>query len=108
MRLSLFLSTTVHHLTLALTSTDEPVFGGHLAALCAIEGSTVPRFVVECVSAIEAKPEHMKMDGVYRASGNLSQMQRIRCEVGLTATDVEEMDWMVERMDWWDRAHWEM
>ena len=57
------------------------MFGGHLAALCAIEGSTVPKFVLECVSAIEAKPEHMRMDGVYRASGNLSQVQRIRCEV---------------------------
>ncbi|XP_037083723.1 rho GTPase-activating protein 15-like [Pollicipes pollicipes] len=60
---------------------DESVFGGHLAALCEAEGSTVPRFVRECVSAIEAKPEYMKMDGVYRASGNLSQVQRLRCEV---------------------------
>ncbi|KAF0294370.1 Rho GTPase-activating protein 15 [Amphibalanus amphitrite] len=59
----------------------EPVFGGHLAALCTIEDSTVPRFVTECIAAIEAKPEHLRMDGVYRASGNLSQVQRIRCEV---------------------------
>ncbi|XP_043222416.1 rho GTPase-activating protein 27-like isoform X1 [Amphibalanus amphitrite] len=60
---------------------DEPVFGGHLAALCTVEDSTVPRFVTECIAAIEAKPEHLRMDGVYRASGNLSQVQRIRCEV---------------------------
>ena len=65
--------------------TDEPVFGGHLAALCAIEGVTVPRFVTECIRAIELKPEHMRMDGLYRASGNLSQVQRIRCEVRTAA-----------------------
>ncbi|KAF0302371.1 Rho GTPase-activating protein 15 [Amphibalanus amphitrite] len=47
----------------------EPVFGGHLAALCTIEDSTVPRFVTECIAAIEAKPEHLRMDGVVPGVG---------------------------------------
>lgn len=60
---------------------DEPVFGCHLAALCASDESTVPKFVHKVIKLIESKVENMKADGIYRASGNLSQIQKIRCQV---------------------------
>ena len=60
---------------------DEPVFGCHLAALCTADESPVPKFVQQVVELIESKPENMKADGIYRASGNLSQIQKIRCQV---------------------------
>jgi hypothetical protein len=60
---------------------DEPVFGCHLSALCNFDGSTVPKFVQQVIQLIESKQENMKADGIYRASGNLSQIQKIRCQV---------------------------
>ncbi|XP_046652205.1 rho GTPase-activating protein 12-like isoform X3 [Daphnia pulicaria] len=60
---------------------DEPVFGCHLSALCHFDGSTVPKFVQQVIQLIESKQENMKADGIYRASGNLSQIQKIRCQV---------------------------
>lgn len=61
--------------------TDEPVFGCHLADVCKGESPKVPVFVKRCVAAIEHKEENMKTDGLYRASGNLSQVQKIRLQV---------------------------
>lgn len=60
---------------------DEPVFGCYLSDLCAFDRSSVPRFVQKIVQLIESKPENMKADGIYRASGNLSQIQKLRCHV---------------------------
>lgn len=58
---------------------DEPVFGCHLENLCQREKTTVPRFVVKCLETIEKK--ELTADGLYRASGNLSQIQKIRFHV---------------------------
>lgn len=63
---------------------DEPVFGCSLEKLCHLEKKTVPRFVEECILAIEQKEENLKTDGIYRASGNLSQVQKIRLQVCIT------------------------
>jgi hypothetical protein len=60
---------------------DEPVFGCHLPDVCKGESPKVPAFVQHCVAAIECKEENMKTDGLYRASGNLSQVQKIRLQV---------------------------
>ncbi|CAL8147793.1 unnamed protein product [Orchesella dallaii] len=60
---------------------DEPVFGCSLEKLCLLEKRTVPLFVEECILAIEQKEENLKTDGIYRASGNLSQVQKIRLQV---------------------------
>ncbi|XP_022643396.1 uncharacterized protein LOC111242816 isoform X4 [Varroa destructor] len=60
---------------------DELVFGCTLASLCAREHSTVPRFVVRCIDAIENKD--MRADGIYRASGNLSQVQKVRFSINM-------------------------
>ncbi|XP_063219045.1 rho GTPase-activating protein 12-like isoform X7 [Bacillus rossius redtenbacheri] len=72
---------------------DEPVFGRHLADVCSSENPPVPRFVRLCIEAIESKEENMKADGLYRASGNLSQVQKIRLQVdqnNLTVLEQEE------------------
>lgn len=58
---------------------DEPVFGCHLANLCAREKTTVPKFVRNIISAIESKD--LRSDGIYRVCGNLSQVQKIRFQV---------------------------
>uniref|UniRef100_T1JJK9 Rho GTPase-activating protein 15 n=1 Tax=Strigamia maritima TaxID=126957 RepID=T1JJK9_STRMM len=58
---------------------EEPVFGCNLQNLCLREKSLVPRFVQKCISLIEEND--MKADGLYRASGNLSQVQKIRFQV---------------------------
>jgi len=39
----------------------------------------VPKFVQQCIQAIEAKD--VKADGLYRACGNLSQVQKLRFQI---------------------------
>ncbi|GFR13635.1 rho GTPase-activating protein 15 [Trichonephila clavata] len=58
---------------------DEPVFGCHLETLCVRENRKVPKFVSTCIEVIEEK--ELTADGLYRASGNLSQVQKIRIHV---------------------------
>ncbi|XP_039300722.1 WW domain-containing protein tag-325 isoform X5 [Nilaparvata lugens] len=58
---------------------DEPVFGCYLD--CGNENPRVPYFVRHCIECIEKTEENMKTDGLYRASGNLSQVQKIRLQV---------------------------
>ncbi|PZC77170.1 rho GTPase-activating protein 27 isoform X2 [Helicoverpa armigera] len=60
---------------------DEPVFGRNLEEVCPTTSPRVPEFVVACVNEIERSLENMCTDGLYRASGNLSQVQKIRLEV---------------------------
>lgn len=53
----------------------------------------VPAFVQRCIAAIENSEENLKTDGLYRASGNLSQVQKIRLQVdqnNLSVIDQEE------------------
>ncbi|VDN07555.1 unnamed protein product [Thelazia callipaeda] len=57
----------------------ESVFGSTLAAICHHEQSTVPRFIQLVTEVIESKG--LDTDGLYRVSGNLSSIQRIRCQV---------------------------
>lgn len=61
--------------------TDEPVFGRCLDQVCPDINPQVPEFVTRCIRAIESSEENMRSDGLYRASGNLSQVQKIRLEV---------------------------
>lgn len=60
---------------------DEPVFGRNLEQVCPDVNPQVPDFVTRCIKAIEISEENMTTDGLYRASGNLSQVQKIRLEV---------------------------
>ena len=59
---------------------NEPVFGSTLRELQLQDLSDVPNFVKKCIEAIE-KGDLLKTDGVYRQSGNLSTIQKIRLQV---------------------------
>uniref|UniRef100_A0A8L8Q359 Rho-GAP domain-containing protein n=1 Tax=Heligmosomoides polygyrus TaxID=6339 RepID=A0A8L8Q359_HELPZ len=57
----------------------EPVFGSTLTAICQLENSLVPKFIRTVTELIESRG--LEIDGLYRVSGNLSAVQRIRCQV---------------------------
>ncbi|XP_018091241.2 rho GTPase-activating protein 15-like [Xenopus laevis] len=54
----------------------DQVFGCHLETLCKRENTTVPHFVKQCIEAVEKRG--MDADGIYRVSGNLSTIQKLR------------------------------
>ncbi|XP_029461269.1 rho GTPase-activating protein 15 [Rhinatrema bivittatum] len=54
----------------------DQVFGCHLQTLCERERTTVPRFVRLCIEAVEKRG--LDADGIYRVSGNLSTIQKLR------------------------------
>ncbi|XP_056879284.1 rho GTPase-activating protein 12 isoform X2 [Takifugu flavidus] len=54
----------------------DNVFGCHLDTLCHREHATVPRFVVKCVRTVEKRG--LDIDGIYRVSGNLAVIQKLR------------------------------
>ncbi|KAE9414542.1 hypothetical protein Angca_007671 [Angiostrongylus cantonensis] len=57
----------------------EPVFGSTLSAICQLENSLVPKFIRTVTELIESRG--LEIDGLYRVSGNLSAVQKIRCQV---------------------------
>lgn len=54
----------------------DNVFGCHLDTLCHRENSTVPKFVEKCIRAVERRG--LDVDGIYRVSGNLAVIQKLR------------------------------
>ncbi|XP_053568601.1 rho GTPase-activating protein 15 [Bombina bombina] len=54
----------------------DQVFGCHLETLCKRENTTVPYFVKLCIDAVEKRG--LDADGIYRVSGNLSTIQKLR------------------------------
>lgn len=54
----------------------DRVFGCHLSTLCEREGTTVPRFIRICVDAVDKRG--LEVDGIYRVSGNLATIQKLR------------------------------
>ncbi|XP_069715485.1 rho GTPase-activating protein 12 isoform X7 [Phaenicophaeus curvirostris] len=57
----------------------DQVFGSNLTSLCQRENSTVPKFVKLCIEHVE---EHgLDVDGIYRVSGNLAVIQKLRFAV---------------------------
>uniref|UniRef100_A0A8C6PF54 Rho GTPase activating protein 9 n=1 Tax=Nothobranchius furzeri TaxID=105023 RepID=A0A8C6PF54_NOTFU len=54
----------------------DQVFGCRLEMLCEREKSTVPRFVRLCTEAVESRG--LETDGIYRVSGNLAVIQKLR------------------------------
>nr|XP_020656426.1 rho GTPase-activating protein 12 isoform X5 [Pogona vitticeps] len=57
----------------------DQVFGCNLSSLCQRENSTVPKFVKLCIEHVE---EHgLNVDGLYRVSGNLAVIQKLRFAV---------------------------
>ncbi|XP_033838325.1 rho GTPase-activating protein 12-like isoform X2 [Periophthalmus magnuspinnatus] len=57
----------------------DQVFGCSLSSLCKRENSTVPRFVKLCIEHVETSG--LSMDGLYRVSGNLAVIQKLRFAV---------------------------
>ncbi|XP_030634036.1 rho GTPase-activating protein 15 [Chanos chanos] len=57
----------------------DQVFGCGLDVLCEREKSTVPRFVKMCTDAVEKRG--LDTDGIYRVSGNLAVIQKLRFAV---------------------------
>ncbi|XP_059925164.1 rho GTPase-activating protein 15 isoform X3 [Gadus macrocephalus] len=54
----------------------DQVFGCRLEMLCERERSAVPRFVRLCTEAVERRG--LQTDGIYRVSGNLAVIQKLR------------------------------
>uniref|UniRef100_A0A665WQP1 Rho GTPase-activating protein 12-like n=1 Tax=Echeneis naucrates TaxID=173247 RepID=A0A665WQP1_ECHNA len=54
----------------------DNVFGCHLDTLCHRENTTIPKFVEKCIRAVERRG--LDIDGIYRVSGNLAVIQRLR------------------------------
>ncbi|XP_077078493.1 rho GTPase-activating protein 12a isoform X9 [Siphateles boraxobius] len=57
----------------------DQVFGSSLSSLCQREASTVPRFVWMCIEHTEKTG--LGVDGLYRVSGNLAIIQKLRFAV---------------------------
>ncbi|XP_012724858.2 rho GTPase-activating protein 12 isoform X6 [Fundulus heteroclitus] len=57
----------------------DQVFGSSLASLCQQENSTVPTFVRMCIDHVENSG--LYIDGLYRVSGNLAVIQKLRFAV---------------------------
>ncbi|XP_053083426.1 rho GTPase-activating protein 12a isoform X2 [Pangasianodon hypophthalmus] len=55
------------------------VFGCNLISLCQREKTTVPHFVKMCINYIEN--QGLSLDGLYRVSGNLAVIQKLRFAV---------------------------
>ncbi|KAM9851065.1 rho GTPase-activating protein 15 isoform 2-T2 [Aulostomus maculatus] len=54
----------------------DRVFGCHLLTLCQRERTTVPRFIQICVNTVNKRG--LEVDGIYRVSGNLATVQKLR------------------------------
>ncbi|XP_070981099.1 rho GTPase-activating protein 27-like isoform X1 [Oncorhynchus clarkii lewisi] len=69
----------------------DNVFCCHLAALCAQENTTIPSFVEKCIRAVEKRG--LDMDGLYRVSGNLAVIQKLRFKADHEELDLEDGQW---------------
>ncbi|XP_012727158.2 rho GTPase-activating protein 27 isoform X1 [Fundulus heteroclitus] len=69
----------------------ENVFGCHLATLCNLERTTVPSFVEKCINAVERRG--LDIDGLYRVSGNLAVIQKLRFKADHEELDLEDGQW---------------
>ncbi|XP_074834962.1 rho GTPase-activating protein 27 isoform X2 [Carettochelys insculpta] len=57
----------------------DQVFGCSLQVLCERERDTVPQFVQQCIQVVEHRG--LDIDGLYRISGNLATIQKLRYKV---------------------------
>ncbi|XP_028261791.1 rho GTPase-activating protein 15 isoform X2 [Parambassis ranga] len=70
----------------------DQVFGCRLEMLCERERSTVPRFVRLCTEAVERRG--LETDGIYRVSGNLAVIQKLRYMVNHEEKlNLDESEW---------------
>uniref|UniRef100_A0A4W5Q5W4 Rho GTPase activating protein 12 n=1 Tax=Hucho hucho TaxID=62062 RepID=A0A4W5Q5W4_9TELE len=57
----------------------DQVFGCSLSSLCQRENTSVPNFVTTCIDHVETTG--LSIDGIYRVSGNLAVIQKLRFAV---------------------------
>ncbi|XP_055031098.1 rho GTPase-activating protein 12b isoform X5 [Misgurnus anguillicaudatus] len=70
----------------------DQVFGCSLTALCQREGTSVPNFVKMCIEHVENTG--LNVDGLYRVSGNLAVIQKLRFAVNHDEKiNLEENKW---------------
>uniref|UniRef100_A0A3Q2XBT4 Rho GTPase activating protein 27, like n=1 Tax=Hippocampus comes TaxID=109280 RepID=A0A3Q2XBT4_HIPCM len=70
----------------------DNVFGCHLDTLCHRENTTIPKFVEKCIKAVERRG--LDVDGIYRVSGNLAVIQKLRHKADHEEhLDVEDGQW---------------
>nr|XP_020472224.1 rho GTPase-activating protein 27-like isoform X1 [Monopterus albus] len=69
----------------------DNVFGCPLATLCAQERTTIPSFVEKCIKAVEKRG--LEIDGLYRVSGNLAVIQKLRFKADHEELDLEDGQW---------------
>ncbi|KAM9534405.1 rho GTPase-activating protein 15-like isoform 2-T11 [Salvelinus alpinus] len=69
----------------------DQVFGCHLEMLCEREKNNVPRFVRLCTEAVERRG--LETDGIYRVSGNLAVIQKLRFLVNHEKLNLEQSEW---------------
>ncbi|XP_016402076.1 rho GTPase-activating protein 9 [Sinocyclocheilus rhinocerous] len=69
----------------------DQVFGCGLELLCEREKSTVPKFVRKCTDAVERRG--LETDGIYRVSGNLAVIQKLRFAVNHERLDLDDPQW---------------
>lgn len=70
----------------------DQVFGCSLSSLCQRENSTIPRFVWMCIEQVEKNG--LGVDGLYRVSGNLAIIQKLRFAVNHDEKiDLDDSKW---------------
>ncbi|PNI39274.1 ARHGAP9 isoform 7 [Pan troglodytes] len=70
----------------------DQVFGCQLESLCQREGDTVPSFVRLCIAAVDKRG--LDVDGIYRVSGNLAVVQKLRFLVDREGRlDLDSTEW---------------
>ncbi|XP_067237763.1 rho GTPase-activating protein 27 isoform X2 [Chanodichthys erythropterus] len=70
----------------------ENVFGCHIDTLCHRENTTVPKFMEKCIRSVEKRG--LKIDGIYRVSGNLAVIQKLRYKADHEEDlDLEDGQW---------------
>ncbi|XP_056092202.1 rho GTPase-activating protein 15 isoform X2 [Rhinichthys klamathensis goyatoka] len=69
----------------------DQVFGCGLELLCDREKCTVPQFVKKCTEAVERRG--LETDGIYRVSGNLAVIQKLRFSVNHERLDLDDPQW---------------
>ncbi|KTG41447.1 hypothetical protein cypCar_00019244 [Cyprinus carpio] len=66
----------------------ENVFGCHLDTLCHRENTTVPKFMEKCIRSVEKRG--LTIDGLYRVSGNLAVIQKLRYKADHEMSDYSQ------------------
>ncbi|XP_041670156.1 rho GTPase-activating protein 12b isoform X6 [Cheilinus undulatus] len=70
----------------------DQVFGCSLTSLCQRENTSVPNFVTMCIDHVENTG--LNIDGLYRVSGNLAVIQKLRFAVNHDETlDLNDSKW---------------